>query len=81
MKVVCVEQWIWFPDIYVPLVIGKVYDCKEIFKEKSNDGSLADIEWDKNMLIIDGYPVDVWFPTKYFMRMEEYRQIQLDKIL
>lgn len=74
LKVVCMDN-----SEYPKIEINKIYDADLIFYLES-DGKPTPQDWNKNFLNIKGFSEIDWFSTKYFVTIDEWRQIQLDKI-
>ena len=74
LKVVCTDN-----SEYPQLEINKIYDADLIFYLVSDEKPTPQ-DWDKNFLNIKGLPEIDWFSTKYFLTLDDWRQIQFDKI-
>lgn len=91
MKVVCIkknseklENWRYkkqgkgSPDKQNPdLEIGKIYEGDLILYNIDD----CTKHWEGNALYITGFSKMYWFPVELFIKIEEYRELQLDKIL
>lgn len=66
MKVICIS------DIYHGIEIGKIYDGELVF---ADDGG-----WIKNYIRLDGFQNTEWFPTEFFMKLEDYRLGKLEEL-
>ena len=81
MKVVCIDTDIrnklgGDPTLKLeePLEYGKVYEGELIF---NIDGKT---DWKNNYLNLDGFSELDWFPTKYFVTLELWRENILSEI-
>jgi hypothetical protein len=75
MNVVCIDN-----SVYKRLEVGKVYKATYVFFLTDGGDEITEIEWKSNYLSLEGYPETDWFETKYFVKMDEWRKIQLEKI-
>jgi hypothetical protein len=71
MKVVCIDN-----SKYPQLEVGKVYESYLLFYENKN----KPFEWERNVLILEEFDKDDWFGTKYFIKIEDWREINLNKL-
>jgi hypothetical protein len=78
MKVVCIDN-----SKYPQLEVGKVYEADLLFYENKN----KPFEWERkivkfyqDVLILEEFDKDDWFGTKYFIKIEDWREINLNKL-
>jgi hypothetical protein len=71
MKLVCIDN-----SKYPQLEVGKVYEADLLFYEYKNEP----FEWERNVLILEEFDKDDWFGTKYFIKIEDWREINLNKL-
>jgi hypothetical protein len=73
MKVVCIDN-----SKYPQLEVGKVYEANLLFYENKNEP----FEWERNVIILEEFDKDArdWFGTKYFIKIEDWREINLNKL-
>lgn len=53
--------------------LNKVYDAELVFNYKEDD-------WNKNFLMISGFPMTDWFDCRHFLPLDEWRHQQLSKL-
>lgn len=72
IKIVCTDN-----SEYPWLNLGKVYDAEFIFFLDTG----IEMEWNKNLFILKGYPETEWYEPVYFVKLEECREKKLQTIL
>ena len=65
MKVICIS------DFYHGIEIGQIFDGEIVFED---DGG-----WINNYLRLDGIQCE-WYPTEFFMKLEDYRLKKLEDL-
>jgi len=71
MKVVCINN-----ESHPQLEVGKVYTSELIFYISDEP-----IEWKNNYLNLEGFSDIDWFHTDNFVTIEEWREMQIDKLI
>ena len=72
MKVVCIDN-----QKHPELEVNKIYNAEFVFFIEGEGFA----EWSKNMLRIEGMDVYDWYETSSFIKVEDWREQQLNNIL
>lgn len=72
MKVVCIDN-----QKHTELEVNKIYNVEFVFFIEGEGFA----EWSKNKLIIEGMSVYDWYDTSLFIKIEDWRENQLNNIL
>jgi len=76
LKVICVNN-----SQHQQLIVGQVYEANLVFFLKDGYDKVSEIDWKNNYLNLKGFSEIDWFSTEFFVTLDVWRQMQIDKIL